>query len=125
MSKNKPGRIARLGSFIRKAVRFAAGILFWLNALFVLTVPRPPLQSFAARFDLDVSEMLLILFFAFMAILNSYSFWRFAVDVFYIYGFPFVLSFHLVRIFIKWIMRLRRWTNKVITLPPATADWIT
>jgi hypothetical protein len=85
--------MAKIGRFIRYWARLIAGLAFWLHAILFLTVSVPSFQTFANRIGLSVSEMLLGLFFLTMAVLNGYGFWKFSLDLLYIYFFPFIFAY--------------------------------
>jgi hypothetical protein len=76
----KPQNMKLLQS-IRSLIRFFAGLLFWLNALLIVSVSRPSLDAFGSRIGLNPSETILIFFFIAMAALNSYGFRKFLIDV--------------------------------------------
>jgi hypothetical protein len=114
------GRVAKT---VRKLVRFLAGLLFWLNALLLLTVPRPPLHAFGSRIGLNPSETILVMFFAAMAILNCYGFRKFFLDILYVYGFPFVLAYFVIRAAVKLLVRASRMMPHFISPPSGGASW--
>jgi len=101
-----------LNSFLRgfrKAVRFVTALVFWGHALFVLHVPVPPITRWAARVNLTLPEASIIFSLALLTTLYSGGLWRFAVDVGYIYVFPFVCVYLLARLLfalVRFIFRL-------------------
>lgn len=76
-------------------MRFAAAVALWSHALLLLTIPIPRLELWAARWHLTASEGWIVLLLALFSILSSYGFKRMAVDLTYIYFFPFILLFYL------------------------------
>jgi hypothetical protein len=105
---------SKVYSFIRKRARFIAGLAFWLNALFILPIPQPALSALGHKLGLDFPEMALGLFLGMMALLNCYGFRNFAVDLLYIYFFPFILGYRLVVLSFKTCRGLARSVSTVI-----------
>jgi hypothetical protein len=114
------GRVAKT---VRRLVRFLAGLFFWLNALLLITVPRPPLDALAARIGLNPSETLLVMFFAAMAVLNCYGFRKLLLDTLYVYGFPFVLAYFVIRAAFKLLVRASRIMPRFVSPPSGGASW--
>jgi hypothetical protein len=98
----------KLANFLHRWVRFVAGTAFWLHAVLLVTLPMPPLETLATRIGLKASETLLTLFFLMMAVLSGYGFWRFALDLLYIYVFPFIFTYKTALFGFRAIARLSK-----------------
>jgi len=81
----------------RVVLRFVAGVAFWLHALLLIYIPTPPISLLAAKFHLKAAEFLIIFLLGLFTGLWSYGVKRFTVDLVYIYFFPFVFLYYLVR----------------------------
>ena len=81
----------------RVVLRFVAGAAFWLHALLLIYIPTPPISVLADKFHLRAPEFLIISLLALFTALWSYGVKRFTVDLVYIYFFPFVFLYYLVR----------------------------
>jgi|HubBroStandDraft_6_1064221.scaffolds.fasta_scaffold02933_8 hypothetical protein len=84
-------------SRIRSLLRFAVASLFWLNALFLFRVSSPQLEPVARFLRLGVPEIIVLFFLAMAAALTTYGLGSVILDLLYIYFFPFVLIYYLVR----------------------------
>jgi hypothetical protein len=90
--------VSKLLASVRRIVRFLAATVIWLHALAVLSLPRPSIREWAASVHLNVYEASIIFLLALLSILWSYGIRRFALDLAYIYFFPFILLYYLARI---------------------------
>lgn len=111
--------------FIRKFVRFWAGLFFWLNALLIISMPRPSLDALGLKIGLNPYETALVAFFIAMAVLSSYGFGKLLVDTLYIYAFPFILIYLLAKLLFKLLMHIPRLLSKFVPPPSEQADWRT
>ncbi len=83
---------------IRWLIRLLAATVIWSHALMILPIYQPPIGRWAAAINLTESEAVLILILAFLSVLWSYGLSKFALDLGYIYVFPFVLLFYFIRL---------------------------
>lgn len=81
----------------RSLIRTIAATVLWLNALLLFPVTRPSVAAIANRLRLDLGETSILIVLACLSLLYSYGWTRFALDLLYIYAFPFVLLFKLAR----------------------------
>lgn len=87
--------------WIRKLTRFVLAILLWLNALLLLKVTPPSLSPLALRLHLGLGEVTILLLIAMSSVLLSYGWKNIAVDMLYLYFFPFVLLYHFIRLTLR------------------------
>jgi hypothetical protein len=110
---------------IRKFVRFCAGFFFWLNALLIISIPKPSLDGLGLRIGLNPYETALIVFFAAMTLLSSYGLGKFLLDTLYVYFFPFILLYLIVKILFKVMLHIPRLLHKLVPPPADQTDWLT
>ena len=85
----------------RGTLRFAVAALFWLNALFLFRLTPPVLAPASQFLHLEVPEIIVLFFLIMAAVLSTYGLGSIALDLLYIYFFPFVLVYYLVRVAIR------------------------
>lgn len=88
---------------IRKLIRFVAALTIWAHGLAVLPAYQPPFRNWAAAVKLTESEAVLIFILALLSVLWSYGLANFALDLGYIYIFPFVLLYYIIRMLLRVI----------------------
>jgi len=88
-------------NLVRRTIRFALASLVWLHAVCVIHTPSPKISALAARLNLNSSETVVFVLLLAFSLLATYGYGRLALDILYIYGFPFVLAY----IGIKWIVK--------------------
>jgi len=118
------GRDEKLGKTLHKWIRFSAGLAFWLHAFLLFALPVPPLEDVANRVGMNASEMLLGLFFISMAVLNLYGFWKFVLDILYVYTFPFIFIYKFCAMAFKVAHRLTQRAFTLLSLPGASYTWV-
>ncbi len=116
--------MVRVAKFIRRWARFIAGAAFWLHAVLILTIPTLSLETLAGRVGLNVPEMLLGLFFLSMALLNGYGFWKFLLDLIYIYFFPFILIYNAAVIIFKVASHIPAHAARFLPRMRSTFTWM-
>ncbi len=84
----------------RRVIRFALAGALWLHASFVLHFPLPDLSGPATRLHLTTSEAAVFTLLFTFSLLATYGYGRLALDLLYIYFFPFVLLY----IAVKWLV---------------------
>jgi len=114
----------RVSKLAHKWVRFTAAFAFWLHAFLVFAVPFPPLEKVAGRVGMNLSEMLLGLFFITMTMPNWYSFWKFILDLGYIYVFPFIFIYKLGALCLKVGRHLSRQALKLFPKDELSYGWV-
>lgn len=95
--------------YLRRAIRFTLAAFLWLHTLFVLHVQPPNFSKLGAPLHLTGSELaVFVLLFGF-SVLTGYGYGNLSVDLLYVYFFPFVLLFTVVRWMLGALLRLNRW----------------
>ena len=84
--------------FVRKVTRFALSVGLWMHALFLLRFPVPSLSPIVARLGFNVGETSILFLIICFSILASYGLGNIIVDLLYVYFFPFILIYILVRL---------------------------
>jgi hypothetical protein len=84
----------------RSGLRFAVALLFWLNALFLFRITPPGVAPLGQFLHLEVPEITVLFFLIMAAVLSTYGIGSVILDLLYIYFFPFVLVYYLVRVII-------------------------
>jgi hypothetical protein len=75
-----------------------AAVAFWANALFIISAPRFPSKRLATLAGVSIPEVLLTCTLLSLSALSTYGFKNFAVDIIYVYFFPFIFLFKLGRV---------------------------
>lgn len=83
--------------WVRKSTRFFLALLLWLNALLLLRFSVPSVSPLAARLHLSTGETTIFLLLAGFSILFSYGWKNIIVDLLYLYFFPFIFLYLLIR----------------------------
>lgn len=116
-------RTTKVAKSIRRWARFTAGVAFWLHTLLFFGVPVSSLEITANRIGLNVPEMLLVLFFLTMSILNVYGFWKLIIDLTYIYFFPFIFLYNVAVVVFKILSRIPGYAAKFVPGIRPTFTW--
>src|SRR5437660_10480740 len=85
-----------LGGF-RVVARFVAAALFWAHASFII-YGHFPMATVAAKMHLMPGETTIIFVLILLTVLTSYGMWNFALDLAYVYAFPFIIVYYAWRI---------------------------
>jgi hypothetical protein len=93
---------------IRRIIRFALACLIWLHAIFLAHLPSPNLPGLAGRLHLTTSEIVVFVLLIGFSLLATYGYGRLAVDVLYIYSFPIVLLYILVKRSLKALAAINK-----------------
>lgn len=96
----------------RRVARSIAALVFWAHALFALHVPVPLITRWAAKVNLTLPEASIIFGLALLTTLYSRGLWKFALDVGYIYVFPFVCIYLLARLLFALVRFFFRLSEK-------------
>jgi hypothetical protein len=83
--------------WVRKSTRFCVALLLWLNGLLLLRVSIPSVSPLAIRLHLNTGETTILLLLAGFSILFSYGWKNITVDLLYLYFFPFVFLYLVIR----------------------------
>ena len=95
---------------IRSLVRFCVAATLWVHAAFLLDMPRIRFALLSSRLHTSQGEITVLILIAGFSILASYGWAKVAVDLIYIYFFPFVCLYYLGR----WLVRFGLWLNQYI-----------
>src|SRR5438067_1330711 len=109
---------------VRRIIRTIGAIAIRLNALFLLRIAPPSLRPLAARLHLQLGEAAVLLLLASLSILYSYGWKKLIVDLLYIYFFPFIAIFQLVRLVLTPLFRgeVTPKPSEVIVVRPTITD---
>ena len=91
-------QLTALLQWIRRLARFTLATALWLNALFLLRFAPPRLSPLASRLHLNLGETTILVLIVSFSVLMSYGVKNLVVDALYIYFFPFVFVFLLIRL---------------------------
>src|SRR5260370_5956555 len=109
---------------LRKLLRFFAASALWSHALLFMTIPAPRIADWAARLHLTSQETWVVLLLAIFSVLSSYGIKRFAVDLIYIYFFPFIFLFLIARLsyrLFRFFFLQQKSSESAIVKPPPNA----
>jgi hypothetical protein len=115
--------VARTAQFLRRQLRWFAAVAFWANALFIISVPRFPSKRLATLAGISVPEVLLTCALLSLAALSTYGFKNFAVDIIYVYLFPFIFLFKLGRVFWRFASKIPGVFAAAVGQEVPTIDW--
>ena len=87
---------------VRRLTRFALACILWTHAFFLLRLPPPNVGGLAPRLHLTTAEIVVFILLFSFSLLASYGLGRILTDILYIYFFPFVLLW----IVLKWIYKV-------------------
>lgn len=91
-------KMTALLKWIRRLARFSLATALWLNALFLLRFTPPRLSPLAVRLHLNLGETTVLVLIVSFSVLISYGVKNLLVDALYIYFFPFILLFLVIRL---------------------------
>ena len=83
--------------WVRRFTRFCLALLLWLNALLLLRITLPSFSPLATRLHLSVGETTILFLLAAFSVLSSYGWKNITVDLLYLYFFPFIFLYLLIR----------------------------
>lgn len=107
----------------RWVLRLVAALAFWLHALLLLRIDIGNATSFAPYLGLTHLEASIGCFFVAVALLNAYGLHRFALDLLYIYGFPWIALFQIVRGLVRISWRVLKAFRNISQASDEDAPW--
>ncbi len=82
---------------IRSLTRLAVAIILWAHAIFLFDVPRASPAPLFNRLHTSAGEVTVLTLIAGFSVLTSYGWSNVAVDLAYVYFFPFICLYYLAR----------------------------
>lgn len=104
----------------RKVTTFFLALFLWLRAVLFLEFQSALVTKLSGLIKLTTSEVVLFLLLITFSLLAGSGFWRMVLSLLYIYFFPFVLFWHLLRNFVLLLRLMNAWFNAQRGTPPAT-----
>ena len=77
--------------------RVAVAVILWAHAIFLFDVPRASLAPLFYRLHTSAGEVTVLALIAGFSVLTSYGWGNVAVDLIYVYFFPFICLYYLAR----------------------------
>jgi hypothetical protein len=101
--------VGKLSEGIRRTTVFLLAVFLWLHALFILNVQSNLTSKFAYYLHFTTSETVLLALLVICSLASGPGFWRPFLSLLYIYAFPFVLFWKLLRWSFLGFRWLHRW----------------
>ncbi len=105
---------------VRKATTFFLAVFLWLHAVLFLEFQSVLVTRLSGLVKLTTSEVALLVLLVTFSLLAGAGFWRMVLSLLYIYFFPFVLFWYLLKIFVILLRLINAWFNAQRGTLPAT-----
>jgi hypothetical protein len=104
---------------IRSLTRFTVAVILWAHATFLFSIPRNNLTPVFDRLHTSVGEATVLALIGGFSVLASYGWGNVAVDLVYIYFFPFVCLYYLARLLVRAASALNGFVTPAEPIDPS------
>jgi hypothetical protein len=105
----------------RKLTTFFLAVFLWLHAVLFLEFQSTLVTKLSGLIKLTTSEVVLFSLLVTFSLLAGSGFWRMVLSILYIYFFPFILFWYLLRTLVLLLCLTNAWFNAQRGRPPVTA----